>query len=85
MLSAQQVLDRNFLEIRANLIVVAAALDRIDRAAGADRVRADPRVTGIGKALKALMEGAPNRAESVQMVFSEGYDPNWARPRAGSR
>ena len=34
-LSAGQTLDREFLAIRARLIDVAAALDRIDRAKGA--------------------------------------------------
>jgi hypothetical protein len=73
--SAPAILDREFLELRANLLKVAAQLDRIDRAAGT--AASDPRVRGISKALAVLAGTARNRAEQVQIIFSRQYDSDW--------
>jgi hypothetical protein len=67
--TAAEVLDREFLAIRARLIDIAAALDRIDRAAGA--VAADPRIEQIGRSLAVLAAEAPDRAEQIQKIFSK--------------
>lgn len=77
---AERVLDRTFLDIRAKLIVLAAALDRIDRAPGCEGLRDDRRLVGIRQALEVVRGTAANRAERVQMIFSEPYDPDWPRP-----
>ncbi len=77
---ASEVLDREWLSIRARLIEVAAALDRIDRAEGS--VVADPRLGQIGESLAVLANGRENRAEQLQMAFSLPYDPQW-RERYG--
>ena len=70
---ATEVLNREFPTIRAGLINLAAALDRIDRAEG--RPETD-RIDRIQKAVQAIadddagrVEGA-GRAERVQMIFS---------------
>ena len=70
---ASEVLNREFPTIRAGLIGLAAALDRIDRAGG--RPQTD-RMNRIQKAVLAIAddnvdraEGA-GRAERVQMIFS---------------
>ncbi len=70
-------LDREFLEIRHRLIDIAAALDRIDRADGADGLRSDPRLALLRHAILVLTDGQGNRAERVQMVFSDTYDAAW--------
>ena len=85
MQAAEKVLDRNFLDMRAKLLVLAAALDRIDRAPGADGVGRDARLASIRQALDILSGTAPNRAERVQMIFSEPYDPKWPRPERHRR
>ncbi len=77
-LSAADMLDREFLEIRCRLLDIAAALDRIDRAEGAEAVRADPRITRLGEAAGILVDGQPERAKRVQMLFSDPYDPAWS-------
>ncbi len=77
---AAEVLNREWLAIRARLIEVAAALDRIDRAEGS--VVGDPRVAQIGQGLAVLADGRENRAEQLQMAFSLPYDPQW-RERYG--
>ena len=79
-LTAAALLDRDFLEIRHRLIDIAAAWDRIDRAADANAVRADPRITRIAEAVAVLTDDKPDRTRRVQMVFSEPYVKNWREP-----
>lgn len=72
-----KVLDREFLELRATLITLAAALDRISRAGEADVV--DPRWERVQRALRVLLEPRDDRAEEIQLIFSRPYNPNWRR------
>jgi hypothetical protein len=74
-LAACEVIDREFLEIRARLLQVAASLDRLDRADGS--LSGDPRLAGIQKALAILSGPGPDRAEEIQLVFSRTYEPGW--------
>ncbi len=74
-LPAPELLDREFLEIRARLLHVASSFDRIDRAEGA--VEADPRLAKIHEALAILSDGKPDRAERIQLVFSRPYEADW--------
>ncbi|RMG37194.1 MAG: hypothetical protein D6725_09295 [Planctomycetota bacterium] len=75
---AADTLERTFLEIRAKLLELAADLDRIERGAGFEAVRDDERLQNIRKALQVLLEPGTDRAERVQMIFSDPYDPHWA-------
>lgn len=79
-LNAKDVLDREWLTVRACLIEVAAALDRIDRAEGS--VADDPRLNQIGRSFDLLAHQSGNRAEQLQMAFSLSYEPQW-RERYG--
>jgi hypothetical protein len=72
---ATEVLNADFLVIRAKLIDVAAALDRIGRAEGS--LAADPRLQQIHEALELLGEDRPERTERLQMVFSLPYQEQW--------
>ena len=76
-LSAAEVLSREFLEIRAKILEIAAALDRLERGAG--DVADDPRLSRLHEALKVLSEPKSERAEQVQLVFSRPYDEEWQR------
>ena len=76
-LAATDVLDRECLEIRARLIDVAAALDRIDRAEGS--VAGDPRLEKIRQAVQVLAGDTPQRAERVQSLFSLPYRDDWQK------
>ena len=78
--TAQEVLDRDFLGIRARLIDIAAALDRIDRAHAAEDARNDARLAQIRESLQILAEDRGQRAERVLLVFSDPYEPNWQEP-----
>lgn len=74
-MSAQQVLDREFLEVRARILKIAATLDRIDRSAtpAADTQRLEQ----IRQGLHILLGDAPDRARQVQMLFSLPYRDHW--------
>jgi hypothetical protein len=74
-LDAPEVLNREFLEIRARLIQVAALLDRLDRASG--DVSGDPRVTNIRQAIDVLANRGDGRAEKLQLIFSRQYEAEW--------
>jgi hypothetical protein len=73
--TAPEVLDREFLEIRAKVLEVAACFDRLDRAPGT--VEQDPRMVRLRQAIDLLLDAYPDRAERTQLVFSRKYDENW--------
>lgn len=83
--SARQVLDRHYLEMRSKILDLAACLDRIDLAAAdgtvADgTVADDPRLAKLNSGLQILLTAdVSDRAEQVQMLFSDAYVPNWMR------
>lgn len=89
--SKSDVLEREFLPLRAKILEIAAALDRLDRAEespqAAGNAGVDRRRELLAQALAVLTgEGLSDRAEQVQMLFSRPYDPGWMRtvnlPRA---
>lgn len=72
------VIDRDFLETRQRILDLAAALDRIDRAPKlADEHHPDRRLSQIRRAIEALLQPGPDRAETIQLIFSLDYDPDW--------
>ena len=72
--AAGRTLDRELLSVRARILELAAALDRIDRDPGGG---ADRRMESIQASLAILREIAPNRAERVQLAFSLPYLDAW--------
>ena len=78
--TAQQIFDQVFLDTRAKLLEVAATLDRIERSAGAASVSDDPRRQKIQQAIDIVRSAQPNRAEQLQLLFSDTYDEQWKRP-----
>ena len=74
-MNAELVLEREFLEIRAKILQLAASFDRLDRGKGT--VRDDPRLRLIRRGLEILQQEPEDRAERIQMLFSREYDSNW--------
>jgi hypothetical protein len=74
-MSAQQILDREFLEIRAKILELAACFDRLERAEGC--VDQDVRRQQLQQALELLSTTGSDRAERVPLVFSREYDEKW--------
>jgi hypothetical protein len=76
-MTAPQVFNREFLEVRAKILELAASLDRLDRSEGA--VADDPRMGRVREALQTLLSETPDRAERVQLLFSREYDAAWRK------
>jgi hypothetical protein len=74
---ATQVLDRDFLDARAKILEVAAILDRIERAPARPGEHPDVRLYQLRRAVEALLEPGPGRAETIQHLFSLDYDSGW--------
>ena len=74
-MAAAAVLNREFLEIRAKILEVAASLDRLDRGAGS--TADDPRLKQLLEAIDILQENKPDRAEQIQLLFSRAYEDDW--------
>lgn len=74
-MNSKQILDREFLELRAKVLQIAASLDRIDRADGT--VDADEKIELIRKGISILSSDEANRAEQIQMLFSREFDNSW--------
>ena len=73
--AAAEVFDQELLPIRAKLLEVAAALDRIDRAEGS--LVDDPRRTQVQAAIQILLRPEDDRAEQIQLIFSRPYEADW--------
>jgi hypothetical protein len=69
------VIEQEFLPLRAKLLEIGAALDRLEREGVA--VSQEPRLTKIRAAIEALLEGGEDRAEQIQLVFSRQYEGEW--------
>jgi hypothetical protein len=75
-MTAAEVLEREWPAIRARLIEVGAALDRVGRAPGPASDAA--RLGLVAAALGALAnDQGTDRAERLQVLFSQPYDPSW--------
>lgn len=77
--TANEILDRDFLESRGKILELAASLDRLDRARGPHGDQSDPRLSQLRRALDALIKPGPARSETIQLIFSRDYDPAWRR------
>jgi hypothetical protein len=71
----KEVFEQEFLPIRAKLLEVAAALDRVDRAGGS--LSAEPRRTQVQAAIQVLLRPEDDRAEQLQLIFSRPYEDDW--------
>jgi hypothetical protein len=74
-LTAPDILNREFLELRAKILELAASLDRLDRAQG--EVADDPRLAKLHRGLELLLGETGGRAERVQLLFSRPYNEDW--------
>ena len=74
-LTAPEVLNREFLEIRCKILDLAASFDRLRRAEGS--LEGDPRLARLQQALEIVGSSTEDRAEQVQMIFSRAYEDDW--------
>ena len=72
--SKQQILEADYLPIRAKILEIGAAFDRLDQAEGALQ---DARQEQLRAAVKILLHDDPQRAEQIQLLFSREFEPDW--------
>jgi hypothetical protein len=71
-LRAKDVVERYFLENRARLLEIAAFLDRVDRAEGAEAAREDHRYRALIHGLRLVLEGeAKTRTATLHESLSD--------------
>jgi len=76
MRDASKVVEETFAEMRWRCLSLAADLDRIQRANDGGKVLAsDARLNKLRTALQALLGPEADRAERVQMIFSDMTPP----------
>ena len=75
--SAEQVIEAEFLLLRAKILEIASGLDRIDRAA--PNKTDEEKVKKLREAIDILLHSGPHRAEQIQLLFSRAYDDNWRK------
>ncbi len=73
--NSNEVFDQDFLPLRAKLLEVAAALDRLDRASGS--LTSESRRVQVHEAIQVLLQPGDDRAEQIQLIFSRPYDDRW--------
>ena len=75
--SAQDILERHFLQVRSGLLDIAATLDRIQRGEDAPLLQDDQRLESIRRAVEILNDSGTDRAERIQILFSDPYQSGW--------
>ncbi len=73
--AADQIIDVEFLTIRAKILELAASLDRIERGEG--EMQDEEPMELIQRALQILLDDDPQKAERIQLLFSREYDGDW--------
>lgn len=76
-MTAIEVLDREYPEIRAKILQLAASFDRMGRAEGS--LDEDPRLRQLREAVEVLCDEREGRAERLQMLLSDAYDDGWRK------
>lgn len=77
--TGDEIVSESYLEVRAKLLEIAATFDRIDRATDHQSLSE----TGSEKhklllaAVEILRREQPDRAESLQQLFSRPYEAGW--------
>ncbi len=72
--TSTDIVDREFLELRARLLELGASFDRIARADGSSP---DARMRMIEMGLSILADDQDDKARRIQQLFSREYSPGW--------
>jgi hypothetical protein len=82
MADAKDTLEATRLEMRWRVVSLAADFERIERARGGEGLLAtDASIGNLRRALRAVLEEKGNRAEEVQMIFSDLSAPPARSPK----
>jgi len=68
----KNTIENALLEMRWRCLSLAADLDRLDRGGTA---KSDPQLLKLHEAIRVLLDAGGDRAERVQMIFSDKTPP----------
>lgn len=69
-MSQKELIDEYFMEYRAQLLSIAAFLDRLERSVN-HNAEDDFRLKAFREALEVLTREEPRRAEAIQLILSD--------------
>jgi hypothetical protein len=79
--SANEVLEQEFLQIRAKILEIAAFYDRLDEADASQTQEGMPEISQkldlLKEGCRELVDNEPGKAARVQLLFSREYDEAW--------
>jgi hypothetical protein len=70
-----QILEREYLEVRAKLLELAAFFDRLDRVGGVTNT--DPHLEKLRRGMELIGQESANRVEQILLHFSRPYEADW--------
>ena len=73
--TAREVLDQEYLQVRAKILELAAFFDRLSEAEASDVNQ--ERLELLQAGCRILDDGEIDKAARVQMLFSRAYDAQW--------
>lgn len=74
-MTAAEIMDREFFEMRALILQLAASLDRMGRSKSP--AVSDEKLALLKNGIRILLTDENNRANLVQMLFSLPYSADW--------
>lgn len=80
MRDAEQVVDQEFLQVRAKILEIAAFLDRLesDNAGSVSNVT-EERLKLLRAGCELLLDSDRDKAARVQLLFSHRFDEQWRK------
>ncbi len=74
--TATQILDHQYLQMRRDILTIAADFDRIERAPEGSKVlKEDLRIANLRQAMQIVLDKTANRAEQMQLLLSDTTPP----------
>ena len=80
MRNAEQVVEQEFLQVRAKILEIAAFLDRLEPedAKGISSLNAE-RLKLLRAGCELLLDSDSDKAARLQLLFSRKYDEQWRK------
>ena len=80
MRNAEQIVDQEFLQVRAKILEIAAFLDRLDPedAKSISGINAE-RLQLLRAGCELLLDSEHDKAARMQLLFSRKYDQQWRK------
>lgn len=79
MRNAEQVVEQEFLQVRAKILEIAAFYDRLETEDAQLSEANQQRLKLLDAGCQLLLDSESNKASRVQLLFSRQYDESWRK------